>query len=199
VASATRCYDINSCPSTDKNSFDIVGLQEVAFTQCDILETHFNCFLNTGEKKKGTAFLVREDIVVSKVNSEPNGRLIKIKVGGLTLINVYAPSEKRGREERSNFLKSTVPAYAHPIESVVIFGEFNSVDDLADRSATSTMPASARIDKALVDLIASCELVDVWKKLRGSERGHTFVHTRGSSRIDRFLTGRSSPINFQTI
>ena len=61
------------------------------------------------------------------------------------------------------------------------------------------MPVSARVDKALVDLIASCELVDVWKKLRGNERGQTFIHTRRSFRIDRFLTGRSSPITFQTI
>ena len=84
---------------------------------------------------------MRKDIVVSEVNSKPNGRLIKLKVCGLTLINVYAPSGRRGRELRSNFFKSTVPAYAHPIESVVIFGDFNFVDDLADRSATSTIPA----------------------------------------------------------
>ncbi|EFX64047.1 hypothetical protein DAPPUDRAFT_334649 [Daphnia pulex] len=44
--------------------FDVVGLQEVAFASCPILENHFQLFAAPGPNKAGTAILVAKHLAV---------------------------------------------------------------------------------------------------------------------------------------
>ena len=44
---------------------------------------------------------------------------------------------------------------------------------------------------ALIELISGLELVDMWKKLRPRDLGHSFHHSKGSCRIDRIYTSRT--------
>ena len=64
------------------------------------------------------------------------------------------------------------------------------MEEVADKTRKAN--ASALVCKALVDLISAFRLVDVWYKLKGAEKGHTFLYKgkagTGSSRLDIFHT-----------
>lgn len=174
------------------NSFDVVGLQEVAFTESSILEQHYYLLSNVGPRRLGTAVLVRRGLNYKRELLDPEGRLISIDVGPVTVINIYAPSGTRTKEERNEFLRKTIPAYASTSKlPVILMGDFNCVETSADRSNNNrpTNPAK-RTCLALTEMVAGLELVDIWLKLKPGDHGHTFFHPRGSSRIDRVYCSR---------
>ena len=170
---------------------DIVGLQEVTFHECSVLGTHYNILSNIGPKRLGTAVLIRKGIHFTRELLEPDGRLISIDVGEFTFINIYAPSGTIAIQERNSFLRKTLPAYAITTNlPLVIVGDFNCIDDALDRSVSKTSPSRTK-SLALIELISGLELVDMWKKLRPRDLGHSFHHSKGSCRIDRIYTSRT--------
>ena len=167
--------------------FDVVALQEVTFDSCQTLEQHFHLVSNIGPRKLGTAILVRKGIGFKNPLLDPDGRLIAIDVGPITVINIYAPSGARCKDERNEFFCKTVPAYATATGlPLILLGDFNCVENLGDRSEVRnpTNP-SRRTSPALSEMIRGLELVDVWTKLRPADPGHTFFHPQGSSRLGR--------------
>jgi len=48
-------------------------------------------------------------------------------------------------------------------------------------------------------MITGLELVDIWKKLKNNEPGHTFHHHAGSSRLDRIYASQMFADNFTSI
>lgn len=172
--------------------FDVVALQEVTFDSCQTLEQHFHLVSNIGPRRLGTAMLVRKGVEFKNPLLDPDGRLIAIDVGPITLINIYAPSGTRCKEERNEFFRKTVPAYAVSTKlPLILMGDFNSVETLSDRSQVNvpTNP-SRRLNRALSEMVGSLEVVDIWTKLRQNEPGHTFYQAQGSSRIDRAYFSR---------
>lgn len=164
----------------------------MTFHECQQLEHHYHLLSNVGPRRLGTAMLVRRGLSYTRELLDPEGRLISIDVGGVTIINIYAPSGARSKEERNDFFRKTVPAYAVSSNfPLVIVGDFNCVESLSDRS-TSNKPTnpSKRTNLALTEMLAGLELVDIWLKLRPDDHGHTFFHPTGSSRIDRAYSNR---------
>ena len=181
--------------------FDIIGLQEVTFFECSVLESHFHLISNVGPRKLGTAVLIRRGVSFSRELLEPDGRLISVDVGPFTFINIYAHSGTTRRAERSTLFLKTIPAYAATSRlPIVMVGDFNCIDDANDRSQTQN-PTSTTIhlDSALSELVSGLDLVDVWKRLRPSDKGHTHHYHNGSSRIDRIYTSSSFSENFSSI
>ena len=175
---------------------DIVGLQEVTFSSCDLLEEYFIFVSNIGPRERGTGLLIRKTLDVSNVMLEPEGRLIRATINSMVFVIIYAPSGKVNREDRQIFFSRTLPAYAALIkEPVTIMGDFNAVDLASDRQQQS----SARVDRGFVKVIKSLELTDVWRMLRPDDAGHTFHHPRGSSRIDRVFTTAADKHCFRNI
>jgi exonuclease III len=82
----------------------------------------------------------------------------------------------------------------------VLVGDFNCVDDILDRSQpkTPTRPSNLK-ESSLSDLVSAFDLVDMWKKLRPADRGHTYHHPRGSSRIDRIYSSPELVEKFSSI
>jgi hypothetical protein len=48
-------------------------------------------------------------------------------------------------------------------------------------------------------MIAGLDLVDIWKRLKNDELGHTFHHPFGSSRLDRIYANRCIAEEFTSI
>ncbi|XP_045027946.1 uncharacterized protein LOC123471107 [Daphnia magna] len=117
-------------------NLDIVGLQEVAFHSCPIIESRYRLLANVGPNKNGTAILIRHGLDYSRLLLEPDGRLISIDVKCFTFINIYAPSGSHVKTERNNFLSQTVPAYTITTRlPFVLMGDFNCVDDIQDKAS----------------------------------------------------------------
>jgi exonuclease III len=136
--------------------------------------------------------LIRRGVGFENPLLDPDGRLIAIDVGPVTLINIYAPSGARCKEERNEFFRKTVPAYAVASKlPLILMGDFNSVENLSDRSEVNKpCNPSKRTSPALVEMIQGLELVDMWLELEPDDPGHTFYHPQGSSRIDRAYFSR---------
>ena len=167
--------------------FDIVGLQEVAFSSCDFLEVNFSLLCNPGPKSCGTALLIKKNLNWSNPLFDPDGRLLRVCVCDVTFVVVYAPSGQPGRVGRRKMFCETLPAYVSDIEGgLILLGDFNSVESSLERQENSSTPT----DWALKEMKKGLELTDLWTKLRGGEDGHTFHHARGSSRIDRFFVNK---------
>ncbi len=49
------------------------------------------------------------------------------------------------------------------------------------------------------EMISGLELVDIWKKLKPGEPGHTFHHSNGSCRIDRVFSSRNNSEHVRNI
>ncbi|EFX64870.1 hypothetical protein DAPPUDRAFT_333741 [Daphnia pulex] len=122
---------LNYCVS---NEFDVICLQEVAFSSCPILESRFQVFASTGPNKAGTAVLVSKTLKVQSHTCDPDGRLLCINLGPVSFVSLYAPSGRIFRDERSTFFRVIVPAFLSCVkEPIVLMGDFNAVDDRGDR------------------------------------------------------------------
>jgi len=185
-----------------EGNFDLIGLQEVTFSECSCLESHYNLISNLGPHKLGTAVLVRRGIPVSRELLDPDGRLISVDVGSFSFMTVYAPSGRGAAEDRNDFLRRTIPAYASTSKlPLILVGDFNCVDELRDRTTqpnAQTRP-SRLINLPLTEMTSGLELVDIWKKLKPSESGHTFFYPNGSSRIDRIYSSRDVADNITNV
>jgi exonuclease III len=154
--------------------FDIVGLQEVAFHSCPIIENHYHLLAYVGPNKNGTAILIRHGLDYSRMLLEPDGRLISIYMKYFTPINIYAPSGIHVKNERNKFLRQTVPAYTTTTRLPFgLMGDFNCVDDIhKDRSKSPSLPVKPNvINYALKEMVTGLDLVDIWKKLNINESG----------------------------
>jgi exonuclease III len=165
---------LNYCVS---NEFDVICLQEVAFSSCPILESRFQIFASPGPNKAGTAVLVSKTLKVQSHMCDPDGRILCVNFGQVSFVSLYAPSGRIFRDERSTFFRVIVPAFLSCVkEPIVLMGDFNAVDDRGDRLRKAGMTPSTPVDHALVALVGGLELVDVWKALRPRDSSHTYFH-----------------------
>jgi exonuclease III len=127
----------NFCRDGD---FGVVGLQEVAFHICPIIESRYHLFTNLGPNKNGTAILLKHGLNHSRLLLDPDGRVISIYLRlSFTFINIYAPSGDQAKDERDNFLRCTIPAYAlNSRLPLVLISDFNCVDDIQDITKTTS-------------------------------------------------------------
>ena len=94
----------------NRNKLDIIAVQELAFVSCDILEREFNLIANIGPKARGTGFLIRKGLGFSNVTYEPDGRIVKVKVAGISMIYIYIiytrhQGGKKTRKGELSFMK----------------------------------------------------------------------------------------------
>ncbi len=158
----------------------------MTFHEWAVLGAHYNFLSNIGPKRLRTGVLIRKGIHFTRELLDPDGRLISIDVGEFTFINIYAPSVTIAIQEQNSFRRKTLPANAITTNlPLVIVGYFNCIDDALDRSVSKTSPSRTK-SLALIELISGLELVDTWKKLRPRDLGHSFHHSKGSCRIDRY-------------
>ena len=162
---------------------DIAMLQEVAVPAFNF--PGYQEVVNMGEKRRGTAILVRTSLPVDAPLLLPSGRATSVRVGELTCVNIYAPSGSRQRVDRADFFSHDVtPLLAAAVDHVLVGGDFNCV--LRDQDTTGTTPRSQQLAAA----VRALRLSDAWTSLR-AEPGHTFFAGGMSARLDRFYVSRA--------
>jgi len=74
-----------------QQDIDIALIQEL--TSCDLPPLlGFNLITNVGTEKRGTAFIIKEGLSITKVKRIPSGRGIAGLLKDTWIINIYAPS-----------------------------------------------------------------------------------------------------------
>lgn len=170
------------------SKLDIIALQELAFGSCEFLEKDFDFIANIGPKTRGTGFLIRKGVGYSNVLYDPNGRILKLKVAGINLINVYAPSGRKKEAERRLFFHESLPQYTSwNKEPILLMGDFNSIQEERDRRTKNSYKSKVEC-KSLKNFINARGLRDVWRRLQGAEDGFTYFYKGGAARLDRFYS-----------
>ncbi len=170
------------------NRFDLVALQEVSLASCPILERSYRLISNPGVNKLGTAILARPDLEILDVQNDPDGRVVAARFRDFS---IYAPSGKRHREEIATFFRVILPAVVWCPTPVLLAGDFNSDDDLADRTRPTAEKKSALVNRTLGEMVSGLGLCDMWRELRKGQAGYSFFHQRGSARLDRIYSSAS--------
>lgn len=161
---------------------DFLMLQEVS------VDVILNCknyidICNTGEKNRGTGFLIRKGLSHSQLTLGVSGRASSLIFENVNTINIYAPSGTDEKTERNKFFKNDIAK--HLIKNGVQFslagGDFNCVLDPKDNKSDNVNDCPA-----LRTLIRDLGWVDIWRELKRDEIGFTFQRGKSASRLDRF-------------
>ena len=173
------------------HSPDIVALQEVnigtAELEIFVTRVGYRAFANvdlTEANSRGTAFLWKSDLDVHELTIVQENRLMYLKVGNTSFVNVYAPSGRAKRRERQVFFGETLERLVRSFEHSlpVIMGDFNCVlsnIDAANNPEQKKCPA-------LHQLIRLYVYTDVFRDKFPAMPGYTFLRNNTASRLDRF-------------
>ena len=168
------------------NELDIICFQEMNFKTCPMLESEFSLISNIGINGSGVGLAIKKNIKFDQVVKDGEGRILKCKVAGLNLVNIYAPSGREKREERNAFFQRNITPYLTSLKGpVMVMGDFNSVEHQDDMKIKKHRRNSKIISKHLKEFIQAFQLTDIWLSKGGSKKEHTFFYPKGSSRIDR--------------
>lgn len=187
---------LNYC--LDQN-LDVVGLQEVRFQDGEMFEPNYTFISNSEPERGGTGMLIRKEIKISNIIRGGEGRILCVKIENINFVNIYAPAGSHWKEERNVFFQTTLPPFIQTCKSpTLLFGDFNAVDSTLDRTSGSNNSRES-VCKALINLVNSLKLTDMWKRLQPGLPGHTYFHQDGSSRLDRFYANEHASTNVTAI
>lgn len=168
------------------NELDIICFQEMNFKKCPMLESEFSLISNIGINGSGVGMAIKKNIKFEQVVKDGDGRILKCKVAGLNLVNIYAPSGREKREDRKAFYSRNILPYLHNTKgTTILLGDFNSIEHKNDAKIQKKRRNSKIINKETRELIKVFMLKDVWLAKGGKRTEHTFFYPKGSSRIDR--------------
>lgn len=159
---------------------DLIFLQEVE--NSNLVIPGFDIVFNIDERKRGTAIAIKHPLQFENVQRSLDARLISIRVGDVTFLNLYAPAGSQNKSSRETFFNSTVAHYLHNSSgAIVLGGDFNSVV----READST--GSGNYSPMLKRLMSSAKLIDTWTSLNPNRAEFSYVRVDTASRLDRIL------------
>ena len=171
------------------NRISVLFVQEHNIRNIDAICSELNDFceivINPAiAHKGGTAIFIDKRISFSILNVEKsaNSRIISLKISIYSkivhLINIYAHAScKKDREELFN--KDLIYYLRNNLENTIIAGDWNCVISQRD-----TESRNSHISKALLNLVNSLKLKDIWFK-DNNVIEYTYVRENFGSRIDR--------------
>ena len=137
-------------------------------------------------KQGGVAILVspKTDFDVLQWKKDTSGRVLSVlaRAGDINynFVNIYAPTNP---SERKRFF-DTIPDYFFPNSVRILAGDFNCVENAADKFGGNFVSANE-----LKDLRRSARVVDIWRKTHGNSVQCTWFNADKSigSRLDKFF------------
>ena len=146
----TASININTITNTTKiealqmfirnQDLDIVFLQEVENDRLCL--PGYNVICNVDHARRGTAIALKQHIAFTNVEKSLDGRLVALRIHGITLCCIYAPSGTALRMDRERFNNKTLSFYLrHQTEHTILAGDFNCVLRQCDATGTNTSPA----------------------------------------------------------
>jgi exonuclease III len=166
-----------------KHDIDIAVLQEVTDQRINTIRRN-NTHMNERTEGRGTAIAVKEGIHATDIKRLPTGRGIAAKINGIWIVNTYAPSGAKKKQERVYFY-STDLTYILPLTytDMIIAGDLNCT--LKKEDSTGTKNYSRELENILTGL----SLMDAWDTTKTRD-GYTHYTANGASRIDRIYATR---------
>ena len=188
----TKCSNIIDWLKNRKES--VIFLQETYFSAPEDLNflksiwkgSIFSSF--GGRHSRGVTTLIKESLSVKhpKVTHDNWGRWVNVtlEIGDspLQLLNIYAPCPIG---ERAAYFQ-TLPAHIRGGVPTIIGGDFNCISNVyLDKQGGDSQAGSSALD-ALMDLLKSFNLIDVFRSMHPSSRKFTWTNSNVSSRLDKF-------------
>lgn len=99
---------------------DVILLQEVQNEQLVI--PGYTIVFNVDAHQRGTATAVRDQYLINNVEKSLDNRIISLRIGPVTFINIYAPSGALSRNAREDFFNVSVAHYLHHSTEHVVLG-----------------------------------------------------------------------------
>ncbi len=159
--------------------------------------------LTNSAHSRGVAILFNNslDFKIINIHKTDDARVILINtiIEGTetTLVNVYAPTDKRERNEFFKKLKFWIPRYADYPDNIIMGGDFNSTLNLNDRTNPDTNDYTM---EEFNKLIVSLKLIDAWYiKHRKPHYTYTAPTTGSKSRIDYLFISPDFRYNMKNI
>jgi len=157
----------------NRNSYDVVLLQEVSFSFYGYQE-----IINLNPQKRGMAILCKDGLPLKNVELLPDGRGIALKMADVLFVNIYAPSGSQHKRDRDDFFAKNITPLCRCFDGKVIFGgDFNCVIE-------KNQASGREICRPLLQIVQELRLRDSWL-IRGQGEGVTYRSFNTASRIDR--------------
>jgi exonuclease III len=161
-----------------KREIDIIFLQEV---MQPTLHTLWGYAAHTyvGTNGRGTVIVTRQHYTLNNIVHLPSGRRIAAEFQGLWLVNVYAPSGTKRKQEREVlFNMDLLQLLLETPSMMLIGGDFNCVLTKTDCTGNSNY------SRALNAPIRGLDLIDMWETAP-QRRIFTHYTRQGATRLDR--------------
>ena len=171
---------------------DVLFFQETKLTKNFSLP-YFQCFFSISEHASagvGMAIAPSIQIISQEI---VNNRFMYVITDKYILVNLYAPNDPQLKVAFFNDIRSRVHDLKNDYNEhvLIIAGDFNTclsnLDHLNQRTFNSDTPDKA----ALIDLIDSLQVTDIWRSLNADKISFTFSNRVSASRIDLFLVDNS--------
>lgn len=170
---------------------DVVFLQEVQNEQ--LFVPGFTLIFNVDFQQRGTAIAVRDQFNIHHIEKSLDNRIVSVRIGQVTFINIYAPSGALLRSSREEFFNLSVAHYLrHSTEYVVLGGDFNAVVNQKDATGTSSVSPMCK------RLMTAAQLLDTWEILNGNRVEYSYIRSNTASRLDRILISNSMRSQIRT-
>ena len=171
-----------------QNDVDVAGIQEIDIHTMSILDEEYNVAINFTPLALGTALVFRKSLGPTKIEKDPNGRVVKATFKDFCATCVYGyPFNSFAPQTRKDLFERTLPIYLvnNGLPNFLI-GDFNSVIDLQDRCASNELSIPLR------SLVRNLNLVDAFRLLHPNAREFSFIGGNGKSRIDHIYVPKPS-------
>lgn len=170
---------------------DIIFLQEVQSEELEL--PGYITIFNVDGQQRGTAVAVRDLYNLHNVEKSLDNRIISVRVGSVTFINIYAPSGAALRNAREDFFNTSVAHYLHhATKDVVLGGDFNAVVNPKDATGCSNISPMCK------RLMSAAQLADSWEILHGNRVEFSFIRSNTASRLDRILVSNAMRLQLRT-
>lgn len=180
VKGATTKHDIDYLGSFAKREgLDIIGIQEVGYSFINKKIEGYKGIINPGKGNRGTAIYYKEGLTVNYTSKHESGRIIKVKIEGMTIVNVYAyPAGGNNTVEvREGFLNRDLITFIGR-DTDIIMGDFNASKD---------REGGGNFSRSLINIVENLGWVDIRENIRPGENTPTFIGHNGHSIIDYFF------------
>ena len=190
----------------NNEKYDFCLLQETHLTEKNAKKLHAwpGSFFHAAGKTNSAGVAILTKIKRLKpvdIQTDDGGRYIVIQcsIDGhlVTICNLYAPSggAQEKQIQRKFFfekVRQILSKYTNSSNHIIMAGDFNTTLHPLDRTPPPKQTFRCKSNLALMALITSCHLVDVWRKTNPTNTDFTYMsNTNSFTRIDRIYISKS--------
>lgn len=190
IISHNIAHTYNLCGLLDimrMDDTDIVFIQETSHTTNELTNLvqriGYSAFTSLDGDKPGVGLIYKTSIQVDEIHVWQPGRLLFVRIGAISYVNVYAYSGNNNKHERNIMFSETLFRNLSTKSLLpVLVGDFNCI--LSNLDTTDNF--NQKYCQALKDLVQTLDYTDGFRKLYPNNLEYTFLRKNcAPSRLDR--------------